>query len=103
MVSLLQLTHSWLHVKFDREAFSSGPVSKEQANALVLTIARFIDACDAQRIRAVPDKCNSLHLKSIFQFTLVKLEYLLYDSYWCLFMCLQSSPFARGSKIKFCC
>ncbi|KAK4746679.1 hypothetical protein SAY87_025716 [Trapa incisa] len=38
------------------EALSSGPVSKEQANGMVLTIARFIDACDAQQIRLVPDK-----------------------------------------------
>lgn len=101
-VSLVQLIHLWLHVIFNREAFSSTPVSKEQANALVLTIARFIDACDAHQIRVAPDKCNCLDPKSIFQFLLRKLQYLLYDTYWCSFMSLQSSLFARGSKIKFC-
>ncbi|KAK4757102.1 hypothetical protein SAY87_007229 [Trapa incisa] len=38
------------------EAFSSVSVPKEQANAMVLTIVRFINGCDGQQTRLAPDK-----------------------------------------------
>ncbi|KAM1511553.1 hypothetical protein ACFX1Z_023225 [Malus domestica] len=42
------------------EACSSGSISKEQASALVLPIARFINSCAAEQIRLQPDKFISV-------------------------------------------
>ncbi|XP_039157852.1 COP9 signalosome complex subunit 3 isoform X3 [Eucalyptus grandis] len=42
------------------EAFTSGPVSKEQALTLIPILARFINCCDAQQIRFAPDKFVSV-------------------------------------------
>ncbi|GAB4848016.1 COP9 signalosome complex subunit 3 [Ancistrocladus abbreviatus] len=38
------------------EAFTSTPISKEQANELVLLIVRFINSCHAEQISLAPDK-----------------------------------------------
>lgn len=50
--------------QFIREAMTSAPVSREQAEALVLPIAKFINSCDAQQIRVAPEKCNTLHCRA---------------------------------------
>ncbi|CAN6572384.1 unnamed protein product [Malus baccata var. baccata] len=42
------------------EACSTGSISKEQASALVLPIARFINSCAAEQIRLQPDKFISV-------------------------------------------
>ncbi|KAL7094942.1 hypothetical protein ACP275_11G136400 [Erythranthe tilingii] len=42
------------------EACTAAPVSKEQANELVITVARFINVCAAEQIRLVPDKFISV-------------------------------------------
>jgi COP9 signalosome complex subunit 3 len=42
------------------EACTSAPVAKEQSNELIISIARFIDACAADQIRMVPEKFISL-------------------------------------------
>lgn len=42
------------------EARMCAPISKEQANELVLTIATFISSCVAEQIRLVPDKFISV-------------------------------------------
>ncbi|KAL3723002.1 hypothetical protein ACJRO7_035225 [Eucalyptus globulus] len=42
------------------EAFTFGPVSKEQALTLIPILARFINCCDAQQIRFAPDKFVSV-------------------------------------------
>lgn len=42
------------------EAFTSGPVSEEQALTLVPILTRFINFCDAQQIRLAPDKFVSV-------------------------------------------
>ncbi|KAK9272295.1 hypothetical protein L1049_002666 [Liquidambar formosana] len=44
----------------DREAWMSGPIPKEEANELVLTVARFINSCNAEQIRFAPDKFISI-------------------------------------------
>ncbi|CAN1725361.1 COP9 signalosome complex subunit 3 [Linum perenne] len=40
----------------ERDAYTSGPVSKEQAASLVLIAARFIISCSTEQIRLAPDK-----------------------------------------------
>ncbi|XP_048433720.1 COP9 signalosome complex subunit 3-like [Pyrus x bretschneideri] len=52
-------THS-LGYLYILEACSSGSISKEQASALVLPIARFINSCVAEQIRLQPDKFISV-------------------------------------------
>ncbi|KAL2529114.1 COP9 signalosome complex subunit 3 [Forsythia ovata] len=42
------------------EACTSAPISKEQANELVLSVARFINLCAAEQIRLAPDKFISV-------------------------------------------
>lgn len=42
------------------DALTSGPISKEQADALVLTIARFINSCATHQIRVAPEKFISV-------------------------------------------
>ncbi|KAL7135906.1 hypothetical protein ABFS83_11G129700 [Erythranthe nasuta] len=42
------------------DACTAAPISKEQANELVITVARFINACAAEQIRLVPDKFISV-------------------------------------------
>ncbi|KAL6497592.1 COP9 signalosome complex subunit 3 [Orobanche hederae] len=42
------------------EAGTSAPTSKEQANKLVLSLARFINVCAAEQIRLAPEKFISL-------------------------------------------
>ncbi|XP_058187613.1 COP9 signalosome complex subunit 3 [Rhododendron vialii] len=42
------------------EACTAGTISKELANELVLSIARFISECDAEQIRLAPEKFISL-------------------------------------------
>ncbi|KAL6587413.1 hypothetical protein OROMI_000391 [Orobanche minor] len=42
------------------EAGTSAPTSKEQANKLVLSVARFINVCAAEQIRLAPEKFISL-------------------------------------------
>uniref|UniRef100_A0A5B6YNZ2 COP9 signalosome complex subunit 3 n=1 Tax=Davidia involucrata TaxID=16924 RepID=A0A5B6YNZ2_DAVIN len=42
------------------DACKSAPISKEQANELILTTARFINACAAEQIRLAPDKFISV-------------------------------------------
>lgn len=44
----------------DRVAYTSTPITKEQANQLVPSIANFINNCAAEQIRLAPDKC--IHL-----------------------------------------
>ncbi|KAK9288853.1 hypothetical protein L1049_017319 [Liquidambar formosana] len=43
-----------------RDAWTSGPIPKEEANELVLTVARFINSCNAEQIRLAPDKFISI-------------------------------------------
>ncbi|KAA8530124.1 hypothetical protein F0562_004833 [Nyssa sinensis] len=53
------------------EACTSAPISKEQANELILTIARFINDCVAVQIRLAPDKFISVcknAIKLVFAF-----------------------------------
>lgn len=45
----------------DREACTSTPIPKEQANQLVLSIANFINNCSAEQIHLAPDKCIHLY------------------------------------------
>ncbi|XP_068334721.1 COP9 signalosome complex subunit 3-like [Pyrus communis] len=52
-------THS-LGYLYILEACSSGSISKEQASALVLPIARFINSCVVEQIRLQPDKFISV-------------------------------------------
>ncbi|KAG8384939.1 hypothetical protein BUALT_Bualt04G0170300 [Buddleja alternifolia] len=42
------------------DACTSGPISKEQANEVVLSVARFVNACAAEQIRMAPDKFISV-------------------------------------------
>ncbi|GMH06827.1 hypothetical protein Nepgr_008667 [Nepenthes gracilis] len=42
------------------EAFTSCPISKEQANELILLIVRFVNSCNAEQIRLAPDKFVSV-------------------------------------------
>ncbi|KAI3474980.1 hypothetical protein Pfo_030291 [Paulownia fortunei] len=42
------------------EACTSAPISKEQANEVVLSVARFINVCAAEQIRLAPDKFISV-------------------------------------------
>ncbi|KAH7845939.1 hypothetical protein Vadar_007726 [Vaccinium darrowii] len=42
------------------EACTAGTISKELANELVLSVARFINECDAEQIRLAPEKFISL-------------------------------------------
>ena len=49
-----------------REACTTAPNAKEQANELVLSIARFLNDCAAEQIHLVPDKCIDLYKYNIF-------------------------------------
>lgn len=40
----------------------SFPVSKEQVNELLVSVARFINSCSAEQIHLAPNKCNLLSL-----------------------------------------
>ncbi|CAL5368495.1 unnamed protein product [Camellia sinensis] len=42
------------------EACTAAPISKEQANEVILSIARFINECAAEQIRLAPDKFISV-------------------------------------------
>ncbi|KAL2505340.1 COP9 signalosome complex subunit 3 [Abeliophyllum distichum] len=42
------------------EACTSAPISKDEANELVLSVARFINLCAAEQIRLAPDKFISV-------------------------------------------
>ncbi|KAK6128279.1 hypothetical protein DH2020_037977 [Rehmannia glutinosa] len=41
-----------------REACTSAPIMKDQANELVISVARFINVCAAEQIRLAPEKCK---------------------------------------------
>ncbi|KAL3640053.1 hypothetical protein CASFOL_011971 [Castilleja foliolosa] len=45
---------------FVLEAQTSAPISKNQANELVISVARFINLCDAEQIRLAPEKFISV-------------------------------------------
>ncbi|XP_077227765.1 proteasome component (PCI) domain protein [Tasmannia lanceolata] len=42
------------------EACTSGPISKEQANEIILLIAKFINSCSEEQIRLAPEKFVSV-------------------------------------------
>ncbi|GAV64306.1 PCI domain-containing protein [Cephalotus follicularis] len=81
LINLLKNADDWLHTESTRltpfldqldpvqhslgylyllEACVSGPISKEQANTMLPTIARFIISCDAEQIRLASDKFVTL-------------------------------------------
>lgn len=60
-----------LHHGVNRDACTSGPSTKEQANEHVLTIARFVNACSTEQIRLAPEKCMFA-----YYFNLVMLTYM---------------------------
>lgn len=51
---------------YNRKAILSGPVSKEEANGILVSVARFINSCVVEQIHLAPEKCMSLHFRFFF-------------------------------------
>ncbi|XP_041996171.1 COP9 signalosome complex subunit 3-like isoform X1 [Salvia splendens] len=54
------------------EACTSAPISKDQANKLVLSVARFINVCAAEQIRLAPEKFISICKRLMLQVMLLE-------------------------------
>lgn len=80
-----------------REAHTSIPIFKEQANEVVLAISRFITSCSAAQIRLAPDKCTEL-IQSISWIIFFLGMCMWWVSLYLLFFCVCVSVVVTVSK-----
>lgn len=70
-----------------REACTAGTISKELANELVLSIARFISECDAEQIRLAPEKCIDLCIWQVWYYLRTFITFCWYVEFAVISLC----------------